>query len=225
MTWADLPRGCPTRLRGACRVLQVTLGLGAVGRQGQPDRQTSSGRMCACWREWPPQRKGASGAGAGPVALVLLPCSQGQAACPAVSALALSPADPHSARQPLPAPLRAETLQPGDQGLRARLAMAPGSAALQPRSLELFQGLERLPESSILVLVGLKWIQICFSDGALTSAFSRNLPSSAPLSCPLPALSSHASLPPAKVVTGLGADRMKHTGGTPSHRLKSEVWK
>lgn len=223
MTWADLPRGCPTRLTGARRVLQVTLGLGAVGRQGQPDRQTSSGCVCARRREWPQQRKGASGAGAGPAALVLLPCLLGQAACPAVSALALSPADPHSAWQSLPAPLRAETLQLGAQGLRACLAMAPGSAALQPHSLELFQGLERLPESSILVLVGLKRIQICFSDGALTSTFSRNLPSSAPLSRPLPALSSYGSLPPAKVVTGLGVDRMKHTGGTPSHRLKSKV--
>lgn len=216
MTWADLPRGCPARLTGARRVLQVTLGLGAVGRQGLPDCQTSSGCMYAHWWEWPPQRKGASGAGTGPVALVLLPRSPGQAACPAVSALALSPADPHSARQPLPAPLCAETLQPGAQGLHARLAMPPGSAALQPHSLELFQGPEQLPESSILVLVGLRRIQICFSDGALPSALSRNLPSSAPLRRPLPALSSHASLPPeSEVVTGLRADRMKHTGGHP----------
>ena len=163
-------------------------------------------------REWPPWRKGERRleAGAGPP-----PCSPGQAVCPTVYALALSPADPTvPAAAPGPAP--SPVLQPGAQGLHARLTMAPGPAALQPQSLELFQGPEQLPESSVLVLVGLGRIQVCFSNGALPSSFSRNRPSSAPLRRPLPALS--------KVVTGLGGDRMEHTRGTPSHHhLKSKV--
>ena len=61
MTWADLPRGCSARLTGARRVLQVTLGLGAVGRQGLPDCQTSSGCMYARRREWPIEEGGIGG--------------------------------------------------------------------------------------------------------------------------------------------------------------------
>lgn len=153
--------------------------------------------------EWPPRRKGERrvGAGAGPP-----PRSPGQAVCPAVSALALSPADPTlPAATPSPAPC--PVLQPGAQGLHACLTMAPGPAVLQPQSLELFQGPKRLPESSVLVLVGLGRIQVCFSDGALPSSFPRNLPSSAPLRCPLPAQS--------KVVTRLGGDRWNTLGAPP----------
>lgn len=161
--------------------------------------------------EWPPRRKGKRCVGAGAGSSSMLAGTSSVTHCLRSGP---EPRRPHSARSrswpcSVPGPAARSPRPPWslDYGPRAC-----GVAASEPGAVSRPGTASR---KLVFVLVGLGRIQVCFSDGALPSSFSRNLPSSAPLRRPLPALS--------KVVTSLGADRMKHTGGTPSHHLKSKV--
>ena len=97
---------------------------------------------------------------------------------------ALSPGRPSLRLAAFPShSLCQETHRPGTKGLYTHLATAPRPPALLPHSLELFQGSagKLLPESSFLVFVGLRLIQICFSSSAAPTMFSGNLSSLVPL--------------------------------------------
>lgn len=96
---------------------------------------------------------------------------------------ALSPGRPSLRPAAFPShSLCQETHRPGSKGLYTHLATAPRPPALLPHSLELFQGSagKLLPESSFLVFVGLRLIQICFSSSAAPTMFFRNLSSLVP---------------------------------------------